>query len=156
MLPRFSIHSDAGLHCHKWVLRGHVFTKCCTRAQDLFSLAVVLYEIFTKTITAATVIVMGTPHECSDYAYKVCWWRLSMYTARDSCRLVLQCPQCAYGVCIWDISMPVHVQAPPVLCSCSRKRKCTIVKPNERQRRTMAPAVCHMAPIDWTRGVHLG
>lgn len=39
--------------------------------QDLFSLAVVLYEIFTKTITAATVIVMGTPHECSDYAYKV-------------------------------------------------------------------------------------
>lgn len=31
----------------------------------------VLYEIFTKTITAATVIVLGTPHECSDYAYKV-------------------------------------------------------------------------------------
>jgi hypothetical protein len=45
--------------------------KCFRVAQDLFSLAVVLYEIFTKTITAATVIVMGTPHECSDYAYKV-------------------------------------------------------------------------------------
>ncbi len=39
--------------------------------QDLFSLAIVLYEIFTKTITAATVIVLGTPHECSDYAFKV-------------------------------------------------------------------------------------
>ena len=50
--------------------------------QDLFSLAVVLYEIFTKTITAATVIVMGTPHECSDYAYKV--W-LDMSSSQVAC-----------------------------------------------------------------------
>ena len=54
--------------------------------QDLFSLAVVLYEIFTKTITAATVIVMGTPHECSDYAYKVCLERgLSSQVAQCCC-----------------------------------------------------------------------
>jgi hypothetical protein len=65
-------------------------------AQDLFSLAVVLYEIFTKTITAATVIVMGTPHECSDYAYKVCLdsglchrkWR---GVAAHPCRTVISC-----------------------------------------------------------------
>lgn len=65
--------------------------KCLPVAQDLFSLAVVLYEIFTKTITAATVIVMGTPHECSDYAYKVCADMPSSQVACYGCWPVLHC-----------------------------------------------------------------
>lgn len=62
-----------------------VNTTCVRILQDLFSLAVVLYEIFTKTITAATVIVIGTPHECSDYAYKVHIFCLFLRTHLGNC-----------------------------------------------------------------------
>ncbi len=38
---------------------------------DIFSLGVVMYEIFSKVITAAIVMTSSDPYECQDYAFKV-------------------------------------------------------------------------------------
>ena len=38
---------------------------------DIFSLGVVMYEIFSKVITAAIVMTSNDPYECQDYAFKV-------------------------------------------------------------------------------------
>ena len=52
------------------VLLGEAYNE----SADIFSLAVVLYEIFTKCNTAYIVVTSGGPHEAEHYAYKV-WLR---------------------------------------------------------------------------------
>mmetsp|Transcript_21115 Transcript_21115/g.63531 ORF Transcript_21115/g.63531 Transcript_21115/m.63531 type:complete len:531 (+) Transcript_21115:485-2077(+) len=49
------------------VVKGEPYNE----AADIFGLGIVIYELFTKTVTAASVIVTGAPNECSDYAWKV-------------------------------------------------------------------------------------
>ena len=41
------------------------------RLHARLSLASLGPQIFSKTLTAAAVIILGTPFECQDYAYKV-------------------------------------------------------------------------------------
>ena len=41
---------------------------------DIFSLGVVMYEVFSKVITAAIVMTSSDPYECQDYAFKVSFW----------------------------------------------------------------------------------
>lgn len=49
-----------------------LFTDSSTaHATQIFGLGVVIYELFTKTMTAVNVIITGAPTECSDYAWQV-------------------------------------------------------------------------------------
>jgi hypothetical protein len=39
---------------------------------DVFSLGVVMYEVFSKSSTLVTILLEGTEEECILYAYRVC------------------------------------------------------------------------------------